>query len=104
VAVSDLMERISLDRRHAAFTLLSDQAFVSQRLFSTWAMGFFHMEAIEAIAPPGLLTDTSDFARAIAVDHGNDPAALLLRQYWAANASKLGRAVVHPQAAASGNG
>jgi hypothetical protein len=93
VAVSQLVERIALDRRHAAFTVLSDQPMVPARLFSTWAMGFFHMEAVESIAPEGLLTDGTGFERALQGEHAADPAAVLLRQYWAANARKLGRPI-----------
>ncbi|SDE02066.1 BLUF domain-containing protein [Aquimonas voraii] len=93
VEVSDLIGRIARDRRHAAFTLLSDQPLVVSRLFSSWAMGFFHMEAVEAIAPPGLLTEVSNFEQALAGEQAADPAAVLLRQYWAANARHLVRPV-----------
>lgn len=91
--VSDLIERIARDRRHAAFTVLSDQPMVATRLFSSWAMGFFHMEAVEAIAPPGLLTEVANFEQSLSGPHAGDPAAVLLRQYWAANARHLVRPV-----------
>lgn len=94
--VTALLDRIALDPRHAGFTLLSDQPLVASRLFSSWAMGFFHMEAIEALAPEGLLTRVGDIDEAIAKAEGGDPAAVILRQYWFANARKLGR----PKAAA----
>lgn len=90
VEIAALFDRIALDPRHAGFTVLSDQTLVAKRLFSSWAMGFFHMDAVEALAPEGLLANGEDFAAAIAADEMTDPAALILRQYWAANTRKLG--------------
>lgn len=89
--VSSLLDRIIRDPRHQAFTVLSDQPMVADRLFSGWAMGFFHMAAVEAIAPEGLIANGNTFEAAIGDSSSNDPAALILRQYWKANARKLDR-------------
>lgn len=89
--ISSLLDRIIRDPRHEAFTILSDQPMVANRLFSAWAMGFFHMAAVEAIAPTGLIANGDTFESAISADAGADPAAMILRQYWKANARKLDR-------------
>lgn len=89
--VSTLLDRIIRDPRHAAFTILSDQPMATHRLFSSWAMGFFHMDAVESIAPEGLIANGDTFEAAIGGDSGTDPAALILRQYWKANVRKLDR-------------
>lgn len=89
--VSSLLDRIVRDPRHEAFTVLSDQPLVANRLFNAWAMGFFHMAAVEAIAPEGLIANGDSLEAAIGGDAGADPAALILRQYWKANARKLDR-------------
>lgn len=89
--VSSLLDRIIRDPRHEAFTILSDQPMVAHRLFTSWAMGFFHMAAVEAIAPAGLIANGDTFEAAIGTDSGNDAAALILRQYWKANVRKLDR-------------
>lgn len=93
--VSALLDRIQRDPRHEAFTILSDQPMVTHRLFASWAMGFFHMAAVEAIAPEGLIANGDTFEAAIGGDSGSDPAALILRQYWKANVRKLDRNSKH---------
>ena len=89
VEVSSLMERIARDHRHLGFTILSDQPFVTKRLFSSWSMGFFHMSAVEAFAPEGLIANGTAFETAIDPDQAMDPAAHILKQYWEANARNL---------------
>lgn len=91
VEVAALVDRIHRDPRHQCFTVLSDQALATERLFSSWSMGFFHMAAVEAIAPAGLISNEDAFEAAISPCAGNDPAAVLLRQYWQTNARKLHR-------------
>jgi len=89
VEVAHLMERIARDHRHLGFTILSDQPLVTRRLFSSWSMGFFHMSAVEALAPEGLIANGTAFETAIDPDQAMDPAAHILKQYWQANARKL---------------
>ena len=104
VEVSAVLDKIARDPRHGGFTILSDQAIVASRLFSSWAMGFFHMDAIEALAPEGMLSNGTDFESALANGESADPAEVIMRQYWAANARKLTRQRVTPSRAPVPNG
>lgn len=84
-AVSSLMNAIRRDRRHQSVTVLYDERSARRRLFRQWTMGFFHMDAIEGVAPPGLLSNQSSVETLLSGSAGEDPAAQLIGHFWRNN-------------------
>ncbi|MCC5863366.1 MAG: BLUF domain-containing protein [Gammaproteobacteria bacterium] len=90
-SVNSLLHSIQRDGRHQSVTLLYDDPQARGRLFRQWAMGFFHMNAIEEISPPGLLSNSDTVEELFSGAASTDPAAQLIAHFWRSNLARADR-------------